>query len=266
MSDLQADSSSTLERLISEQTSYIDDVDEQINKWKRFQTDYEHLQQRLKTLPDKLTYETMVPFGKLAFIPGRIVHSNEILVLLGENFFVERSAKQSGEIVQRRLTNIKENLDKHQKERQVFDQQKKYTNEFLDDRTKFFEIKEEDEPKRLKTTNRRGKLTEEEIRDERRRLQERALKLVEQPTKKVRFEEKDEDSDDDDEIPREQMKKISITHTPMETNPIGDPSPAAFSHPGTIGSTAPVAFTGKMIERPVEPPPKRISKFKASRS
>lgn len=269
MSDLQADSSSTLERLISEQTSYIDEVDEQINKWKRFQTDYEHLQKRLKTLPDQLTYETMVPFGKLAFIPGRIVHSNEILVLLGENFFVERSAKQSLEIVQRRLTNIKENLDKHQKERQVFDQQKKYTNEFLDDRTKFVEIKEEEETIRPTKTNRREKLTEQEIREERRRLQERALKLVEQPTKKVRFEEKDEDSDDDDdddEIPREQMKKISITHTPMETNPIGDPSPAAFSHPGTIGSTAPVAFTGKMIERTVEPPPKRISKFKASRT
>ena len=242
MSDLQADSSSAFERLITEQSSYIDEVDVQIEKWKRFQTDYEHLQGRLKTLPDKLTYETMVPFGKLAFLPGRIVHSNEILVLLGENYFVERSAKQSLEIVERRLKNISENLDKHQKERQVFDEQKKYTRDFLGDRTKFFEIKEEDEP--VRPANRRANLTEEEIRDERRRLQERAMKIVEQqPKRKVRFEEKDDDSDDldEEEIPQEQMRQISLNQPP------------------------PVAFTGQMVERPVEPP-KRISKFKASRT
>lgn len=47
--------------------------------------------------------QVMVPFGSLAFMPGRLLHTNEILVLLGDNWFAERSAKQAVEIVQRRL-------------------------------------------------------------------------------------------------------------------------------------------------------------------
>ena len=36
-------------------------------------------------------------------MPGHLIHTNEILVLLGENYFVERSAVQAREIVARRL-------------------------------------------------------------------------------------------------------------------------------------------------------------------
>ncbi|CAF3987383.1 unnamed protein product [Rotaria sp. Silwood2] len=280
MSDLKPDSLEAFQRLISEQTSYIDEVDKQIAKWTQFQNDYHHLHTRLSTLPDRLTYECMVPFGKLAFIPGRIIHSNEILVLLGENYFVERSCKQAIDIVNRRLKNIDENLDKHQKEKEVFNQQKKFTNDFLDDKTKFFEIKETDDninnnnnnnKQEKKTLNRRAKLTEEQIREERRQLQERAMKMNENKTKKkVHFDDNqmDVDSDNDDDIPNQQFKKIFIHHTKTYSVPIGDPSPALFPHPGAIGPNKPIAFTGKMIERDITTtvePPKRISKFKASR-
>jgi len=273
MSDLQPDSLEAFNRLVSEQTSYINEVDRQISKWTQFQNDYQHLQTRLSTLPDRLTYECMVPFGKLAFIPGRIIHSNEILVLLGDNYFVERSCKQAMEIVNRRLKNIEENLDQHQKEKEIFNQQKKYTNNFLDDKTKFIEIKETDDNNEKKSLNRRTKLTEEEIREERRRLQERAMKMNETKTKRVHFDDNqmDIDSDDDDnEIPHQQFKKILIHHTETNSEPIGDSSPALFSHPGAIGKNEPKAFTGKTIEREVTmttsvEPSKRISKFKASR-
>jgi unconventional prefoldin RPB5 interactor 1 len=275
MSDLQPDSLEAFDRLVSEQTSYINEVDQEISKWSQFQNDYRHLQTRLSTLPDRLTHECMVPFGKLAFIPGRIIHSNEILVLLGDNYFVERSCKQAIEIVNRRLVNIEENIDKHQKEKEIFNQQKNYTNNFLDDKTKFIEIKETDDDiskHEKQSSNRRIKLTEEEIREERRRLQERAMKMNETKTKRVHFDDNqmDIDSDDDDEIPHQQLKKIVIHHTKTDSEPIGDSSPALFPHPGAIGNTQPTAFTGKTIERevtitaPVEPS-KRISKFKASR-
>ena len=36
-------------------------------------------------------------------MPGQLVHTNEILVLLGDNYFMERSAYQAVEIVSRRL-------------------------------------------------------------------------------------------------------------------------------------------------------------------
>ena len=36
-------------------------------------------------------------------MPGQLVHTNEVLVLLGDNWFAERSAKQAAEIVDRRM-------------------------------------------------------------------------------------------------------------------------------------------------------------------
>ena len=38
----------------------------------------------------------------MAFMPGKLVHTNEITVLLGDNWFAERSASQALEIVARR--------------------------------------------------------------------------------------------------------------------------------------------------------------------
>jgi len=35
-------------------------------------------------------------------MPGQLYHTNEILVLLGDNWFAERSAKQAIEIIERR--------------------------------------------------------------------------------------------------------------------------------------------------------------------
>ena len=37
-------------------------------------------------------------------MPGKLIHTNEILVLLGDNWFAEMSAKQSCEVIDRRLT------------------------------------------------------------------------------------------------------------------------------------------------------------------
>ena len=39
-------------------------------------------------------------------MPGKLIHTNEVMVLLGENYFVERSAVQASEIVQRRLAGM----------------------------------------------------------------------------------------------------------------------------------------------------------------
>ena len=45
----------------------------------------------------------MVPYGPLAFFPGKLRHTNEILVLLGAGYYAQRSAGQAREIVARRL-------------------------------------------------------------------------------------------------------------------------------------------------------------------
>ena len=44
-----------------------------------------------------------IPFCGVAFMPGRLVHTNEILVSLGDSWFAERSAKDAGGIAARRI-------------------------------------------------------------------------------------------------------------------------------------------------------------------
>ncbi|CAN8295739.1 unnamed protein product [Cochlearia groenlandica] len=75
---------------------------EEMNRLQQFVDENESLVNLVKTLPDKLHHNVMVPFGKLAFFPGRLIHTNECLVLLGENYYTDRTSKQTVEFLRRR--------------------------------------------------------------------------------------------------------------------------------------------------------------------
>ncbi|XP_021737422.1 RNA polymerase II subunit 5-mediating protein homolog [Chenopodium quinoa] len=51
---------------------------------------------------DNTNLINLVKFGKAAFFPGRLVHTNEFLVLLGEGYFSDRTTKQTVDILKRR--------------------------------------------------------------------------------------------------------------------------------------------------------------------
>ncbi|PON49698.1 Prefoldin alpha-like [Parasponia andersonii] len=52
-----------------------------------------------------------VPFGKAAFFPGRLIHTNEFMVLLGEGYYAETTSKQTVEILKRRGKNLESQVD-----------------------------------------------------------------------------------------------------------------------------------------------------------
>ena len=78
-------------------------AEHRIKQARKFRDDYITLKSQLAVIANRLTHPVMVPFGPKAFFPGQLKHTNEILVLLGDNWFAERSAKQAVEIVDRRL-------------------------------------------------------------------------------------------------------------------------------------------------------------------
>ncbi|KAF9898949.1 uri1, prefoldin-like chaperone, partial [Lobosporangium transversale] len=80
-------------------------IEEELTRWKGYEEDYRALKSTLLDLPKETTHSVMdeVPIGNLAFMPGKLVHTNEILVMLGDNWFVDRSAVQAAEIVDRRI-------------------------------------------------------------------------------------------------------------------------------------------------------------------
>ncbi|KAG1173459.1 hypothetical protein G6F70_005858 [Rhizopus microsporus] len=86
-------------------------LQEEYQRWNNYKTDYDALESLLKTLPDNTTRNAMIPLGKVAFMPGKLVHTNEILVLLGDKYYAERSAKQAIDILGRRREYVQENLN-----------------------------------------------------------------------------------------------------------------------------------------------------------
>ncbi|KAH7059303.1 hypothetical protein BKA57DRAFT_444487 [Linnemannia elongata] len=87
-------------------------LDEELARWKNYEADYQALKTTLLDLPKEISHPVMVPIGNLAFMPGKIIHTNEVLVMLGDNWFVDRSAVQAAEIVDRRMELVQENIEK----------------------------------------------------------------------------------------------------------------------------------------------------------
>ncbi|KAK2651153.1 hypothetical protein Ddye_018642 [Dipteronia dyeriana] len=75
---------------------------QELNQVKEFIADNSNLINLVQKLPEELHHDIMVPFGEAAFFPGRLIHTNEFLVLLGEGYYADRTSKQTVEILNRR--------------------------------------------------------------------------------------------------------------------------------------------------------------------
>ena len=84
--------------------------EDRISGWQKALVDYENLEKTLGPLPQELSRQVMVPFGKLAFFPGKIIHTNELTVLLGDDWFADRTVPQTLEILERRKKTVRENI------------------------------------------------------------------------------------------------------------------------------------------------------------
>ena len=77
---------------------------------------YTHLAASLVELPDKVESPALVPFGSLAYFPGSLVHTNELTVLLGANYFAKCSATQAARIAHSRAEQAQEQLSEREGE------------------------------------------------------------------------------------------------------------------------------------------------------
>ncbi|KYN44056.1 Unconventional prefoldin RPB5 interactor [Trachymyrmex septentrionalis] len=75
----------------------------------------------LEAYPLSLSENCMVPIGKLAFMRGKLIHTNEILVYLGEGYFVKYSASQAIALCNRRIAWADEMLKSLETERNLYE-------------------------------------------------------------------------------------------------------------------------------------------------
>ncbi|XP_078256575.1 unconventional prefoldin RPB5 interactor 1 isoform X2 [Rhinoraja longicauda] len=148
-------------RLRAEHAKVVSSCKEKIQHWVKVQSDYEALQERLKTLPDKLCYDVMVPFGPLALMPGQLIHTNEVTVLLGDNWFAKCSAKEAARLVDHRKKHVQEALDDLHKVMNNFESRIRFTDleKLINEKEDIIEIHEEiqNEDLEIKDLNSEGK-------------------------------------------------------------------------------------------------------------
>lgn len=66
----------------------IADRQKQLDLLRDFAADNNNLINLVQRLPDQLHHDIMVPFGKAAFFPGSLIHTNEFLVKFFNNFMM----------------------------------------------------------------------------------------------------------------------------------------------------------------------------------
>lgn len=64
---------------------------------------YKKIAEELQNLRKELKVNCMVPIGKKAFMKGQLVHTNEILALIGDGHFVKYSAEPAVGLCNRRI-------------------------------------------------------------------------------------------------------------------------------------------------------------------
>lgn len=77
--------------------------DEQTKTWSDYKERHEKVIESLGIFREELTVSCMVPIGKKALMRGKLTHTNEILVSLGEGYFVKYSAAQAVALCNRRI-------------------------------------------------------------------------------------------------------------------------------------------------------------------
>ncbi|EDQ91632.1 uncharacterized protein MONBRDRAFT_23733 [Monosiga brevicollis MX1] len=91
-------------------------TEEAIRERRAIRDTYESVHTTLGELPKRVAHPIMVPFGRKAFMPGKLVHCNELTVLIGDNYFLRRTSYQTQDIIQRRLTELDKALEQLQHE------------------------------------------------------------------------------------------------------------------------------------------------------
>ncbi|KAI9346524.1 hypothetical protein BDR26DRAFT_1005219 [Obelidium mucronatum] len=164
-----------MDRFKQEVERLIANAEAELVRYEKHQSDYANLARFLADAPLTTTRAHRIPVGKVAFMEGRLVHTNEVLVSLGDNYFVDRSCAQALEIVHRRQTLAAENTGAKQDElkqlkmRLDFVESEKRQvdadgDEVNEDGLKFVEIREEEDnngniildQKALKTSEDKG--------------------------------------------------------------------------------------------------------------
>ncbi|XP_015592575.1 unconventional prefoldin RPB5 interactor-like protein [Cephus cinctus] len=95
--------------------------EEQSKVWSAYKERHKKIISGLEILPLELSTNCMVPIGKRALMKGKLVHTNEILICLGEGYFAKYTAAQAIALCNRRIKKSDDMLLNLEKERNLYE-------------------------------------------------------------------------------------------------------------------------------------------------
>uniref|UniRef100_A0A1A9UV34 DUF3835 domain-containing protein n=1 Tax=Glossina austeni TaxID=7395 RepID=A0A1A9UV34_GLOAU len=161
---------------------------EETEKWKNYLEETKVGIENLKKFIKHVDVEVMVPLGTKAFMPGKLIHTNEILVSHYQGYFSKCSANKAREICEPRIENAKERLKKLEAEAELWQNklQKPYVDGVLPVGEKRDIIEDYDEQNELvwrrqhRERMRQAKLKEKIERDSVQKSDEEVFKMLEE--------------------------------------------------------------------------------------
>jgi len=224
----------SLRTLMEQHDNIIKNHEENVEVHEKFRSDYVSLRDHLRRIGDKLEHEALVPLGPKVLVMGKIVHTNEITCLLGDNWFVECTAKKAVEIVNHRIKKCDEMLQKLKKEGDLLESWKSETERLLEESmeegaAEIVEEYDEEKEKRWKQEHR------EKVR---KYYQESAKKRKELEETEAALTEEEEMWKRLDELELEESLNRKNAETRFaDDSPISNPVPAPVTVPNKSKSS-----------------------------
>lgn len=78
--------------------------EKETNTWTSYKKRHKKVIEGLQVFPLSVTENCMIPLGKLAFMKGKLIHTNEVLACLGDGYFAKYSASQAIELCNRKIS------------------------------------------------------------------------------------------------------------------------------------------------------------------
>ncbi|EFN77863.1 Unconventional prefoldin RPB5 interactor [Harpegnathos saltator] len=109
----------------------------EIKTWTEFKNRHKKVIEGLQEFPLSVSENCMVPISRLAFMKGKLIHTNEVLACLGDGYFVKYSASQAIALCNRRISFAEDILKRLEDERNLYEtRQILLTEELFDEQDK----------------------------------------------------------------------------------------------------------------------------------
>uniref|UniRef100_A0AC34QCB9 Uncharacterized protein n=1 Tax=Panagrolaimus sp. JU765 TaxID=591449 RepID=A0AC34QCB9_9BILA len=142
--DLENDIKKRLEILKNYALDEIRKCDELTRKKEKEISDLSKFSEKVEQFPKKLRHRNeWIPICDIAFIRGDFTDTNRFQVMLGEEYFVEKSAAETVQFIKRKIKRAKEDEDGFRKQKELAESRLEFAQNLFNQESELVEIQDE---------------------------------------------------------------------------------------------------------------------------